>query len=80
MLALLPAEKQREGERGEQKVRRRERVANEVWVKTVGDTKREWQTSPGKSEEDGGGEREAREGGREGERNYSVKSRRIVQW
>lgn len=62
--------------RGEQKVRRREREANEVWAKTVGDSKREWQTSPGKSEEDGGGEREEREGGR----NYSVKSRRIVQW
>lgn len=53
----------REGERGgrgEESVRRRERVANEVWVRMMGDEKREQWPSPGYGEKQGGRERQRR--------------------
>lgn len=57
--------RQAERGRGEQKVRRRERVANEVWVKIVGDYRKE-SSSPAL-------ERERKVvGERERERNYTV--------
>lgn len=65
VLALLPADKQSKRGRGEESVRRRERVANEVWVKIMGDWKREQWPSPGYGEKEGGGETEE-------ERDYTV--------
>lgn len=63
-LACRQADQERQG-RGEESVRRRERVANEVWVKIMGDWKREQWPSPGYGEKEGGGETEE-------ERDYTV--------